>query len=247
MSTTTSTRTPRRDPLVVAPRFNGPITSGNGGYSCGLFAQLLDGPAEVALRSPVPLDTELTVEADGENLRISDGDAVVATVEPADALVLEVPQPPTLDQARAASARYRAPSGEIFSCCFVCGPDRDDAMGVYGGSVEGRSMVASPWTPSPDGGEVPVEILWAVLDCPTYFALYPHESDGMPMAFLARMQAEIAGAPVPGGQHVVVAWPIERNGRKLTAGSAVYSPDGSVLAAARVLLIEAKAESGDER
>ena len=50
-----------RLPVVptIDPRFNGPPGSGNGGYTCGLVAGLLGGPAEVTLRLPPPLGTPL--------------------------------------------------------------------------------------------------------------------------------------------------------------------------------------------
>ena len=43
-----------------AARFNGPADSGNGGYCAGVIAGFVDGPAEVSLRAPVPLDTRST-------------------------------------------------------------------------------------------------------------------------------------------------------------------------------------------
>src|SRR5688572_22334228 len=48
--------------VVIPRRFNGPEDGANGGYGCGVFSGLVDGPAEVSLRSPIPLDTRMTVE-----------------------------------------------------------------------------------------------------------------------------------------------------------------------------------------
>lgn len=234
--------------ILVDPRYNGPSSSGNGGYSSGLFAALIDGPAVVELRSPVPLGTELDVERPEKGVAtVTDGDLHVATVRSAPALDLELPAAPTVEQAREASGGYRGASGTLFSSCFVCGPDRDDAFGVFAGPVPGRDLVASPWIPRPeavdDSGSVREEMIWAVLDCPTYFALYPHESAGTPLAFLARMQAEIVSRPAVGDECVVAAWPIERDGRKLQAGSAIFDATGTPLGFARVLLIEARTGS----
>lgn len=230
--------------VSIGGSFNGPTESGNGGYSCGLFAQFGEGPSEVELRSPVPLDVELEVEADGETLSIKDGETLVGSVKPGRPLEIEVPAPPTPEEAGLASRSYRAPSGGIFSNCFVCGIDRPDAFGVFAGPVAGRPMVASRWTPDRSTGDrsglVREEMIWAVLDCPTYFALYPDESYGLPPAFLARMQAEVVSEVEVGREYVVAAWPIERDGRKLHAGSAVFNADGALLAFARVLLIEAR-------
>ena len=47
--------------LSIPARFNGPLDSGNGGYSAGLIAGFMGGAAEVDLRRPVPLDTRLDV------------------------------------------------------------------------------------------------------------------------------------------------------------------------------------------
>ena len=54
----------RRGVIVSVPRrFNGPPDSANGGYTCGLVAELVDADVvQVTLRSPPPLETELAVE-----------------------------------------------------------------------------------------------------------------------------------------------------------------------------------------
>ena len=46
------------------------------------------------------------------------------------------------------------------------------------------------------------------------------------------MSASLAALPVAGHSYRVIAWPGERDGRKLTAGSALLGPGGQVLAAA---------------
>ena len=46
---------------------------------------------------------------------------------------------------------------------------------------------------------------------------------------------------VVGEEHVVIAWPIETDGRKRHAGAAVLSREGEPLAVARALLIEPRA------
>jgi len=231
-----------RDPLTVSVpgRFNGPLASGNGGYSAGVFAGLLEGPAAVSLRSPVPLDRDLDVERDGDGLEVLDGETLVASVEAAPELELKVPEPVSVEEARNASASYRGLAEGEFCRCFVCGLVREDSLGIFAGAVEGRDVVASPWTPpawsADSAGKVQPQIVAAVLDCPTYFAAYIH--DELRSSFLARFQVR-HDAPVPvEEEHVVVAWPSGVEGRKLQAGSAVLSADGTVLAVAQALLIE---------
>jgi hypothetical protein len=48
-----------KEQLRVDRRFCGPPNSGNGGYTCGLVANFIDGPAEVILRRPPPLNRQL--------------------------------------------------------------------------------------------------------------------------------------------------------------------------------------------
>ena len=110
---------------------------------------------------------------------------------------MEVPTPVDLDEARLAAAGYRGLSDGVFSRCFVCGRARDDAFGVFAGDVAGRELVASPWTPpawtADEQGRVRPEFVWAVLDCPTFFASYIGEELGSSM--LGRLTARI-DAPV---------------------------------------------------
>ena len=227
--------------ISVPGRFNGPLTSGHGGYSSAVIAGLVEGPASVTLRSPVPLDTALEViREDDRSVRVLNGGTLVAEANPAAQLDLEVPAPVSTSEARLATARYPESPDELFSRCFVCGRGREDTLGVFAGTVEARNLVASPWTPpewtADEAGWVLPEYIWAVMDCPTYFAVY---QDGvLPLSFLGRMMARIDAPVVAGDEHVVMAWPISADGRKQHAGAAVVSADGDVLAVARVLMIE---------
>ena len=230
--------------ITIPRRFNGPLASGNGGYSAGVVAGMLEGTVEASLRSPVPLDIELEVvrEPDG-SVRVLDGETLVIEAREAPEPQLELPEPVGVDEAREAASRYRGLAEGTFSRCFVCGRAREDAFGVFAGSVPGRGLVASPWTP-PDWtadaeGNVRPEFVWAVLDCPTYFALYA--SGDLPPSVLGRLTARVDGTVRAGSELVVVAWPIERDGRKHHAGAAVLNEDGEPLAAGRALLIAPRA------
>lgn len=55
------------------------------------------------------------------------------------------------------------------------------------------------------------------------------------------MTARVVSPVAAGEEHVVIAWPIEVDGRKRLAGSAVLNAHGDVLAAAKALLIEPRA------
>ena len=231
--------------LVVPRRFNGPQESGNGGYTSGILADRLGGPVEVNLRAPVPLDAPLALTAGEEGtLRLLHGETLVAEARPLPDLDLPIPEPVGVEEARRASGNYRAPGQGPFSNCFVCGPARgEDCFEVFAGPVEGRELVATPWTPpawaAGDDGAVRPEFVWAALDCPTYFAC--HLEGELTMSFLVRQRAELLAPVRAGEEHVVIAWPIEAEGRKRLAGAAVLSAEGEALAAAEALLIEPRA------
>jgi hypothetical protein len=229
--------------LRVPSRFNGPHGSGNGGYSCGIVAGLLGGVAEVSLRRPVPLDTELGVVREGnDGVRVLAGDALVAEGRVAE-VDLELPAPVGPSEAHLAAQRYRGSSENLFSGCFVCGKAREDSFEVFAGPVESRQLVATPWTPPPwsadASGRVRPEFVWAALDCPTYFAAYAGEEGAL--SFLARFAVRIDADIAAGAEHVVIAWPIETDGRKRYAGSALLSAERETLAVASALLVEPRA------
>jgi hypothetical protein len=65
--------------IVVATRFCGPPDSGNGGYTCGLLANFIDGPAQVTLRKPPPLELPLTIQVNpDETVSLLDDDELIA-------------------------------------------------------------------------------------------------------------------------------------------------------------------------
>lgn len=231
--------------LSIPHQFNGPVDCGNGGYCAGVFAHGLEGTVNASLRRPVPLGAQLElVREPDDSVRVLDGEALVAELRATSALDVDVPPGVSLPEARRATEGYRGASDGPFSRCFVCGRGREDSFGVFAGAVEGRHLVAAPWTPplwTADAvGAVLPEFIWAVLDCPTYFAAY---MDGAATGtLLVQQTTRIDTAIAAGQEHVVIAWPIGADGRKRHAGSAVLSPDGKVYAVAQALLIEPRAQ-----
>jgi len=234
-------------PLVIPSRFCGPPGSGNGGYVCGRIAAYLDGPATVTLRRPPPLAMPMTVERDRQGaVRILAGDTLVAEGVPApDSPAMELPGPVPLAEARAAGTRCHLrvhPDEHPFPGCFVCGPDRacGDGLHIMVGPVAGRDLSADVWCPDEtlagSDGYVRPEFVWAALDCAGGIALANAAPSGRPHV-LGRLSAGQL-APVKAGQpHVVAGWRLAQDGRKLTAGSALFTAAGQVTAAARATWI----------
>jgi hypothetical protein len=220
------------DELVIDRRFNGPAGSGNGGYTCGLVAELLGGVAEVTLRSPPPLGRPLQVESADGRVRVSDGERLVAEAASTE-VELELPPPPAYDEAERASARYPGFAEHAFPTCFVCGPEREpgDGLRIFAGPL-GDGRVASPWV-VPD--EVEPAFVWAALDCPGAIAVgFPDRGETL----LGRFAARIDELPEARERCVVVGWPLGEEDRKLFAGTALYGEGGRPLARARATWIE---------
>jgi hypothetical protein len=227
--------------LTIPPRFCGPPGSGNGGYVCGRIAAYLDGPVAVTLRRPPPLATPMAVGRDGEgSVRIHHGRTLIAeaTSSP-DSPALEIPSPVSMAEAQTAAGQAGYYSDPAFPACFVCGTDRQpgDGLRIFPGPVAGRPLWAAPWTPDPSvtdaSGRVRPEVVWAALDCPSGIAA-AEAADLAPdtAILLGRMSACLSALPVAGRRYRVIAWPGGREGRKLSAGSALLGPGGQVLAAA---------------
>jgi hypothetical protein len=215
--------------LVIDRKFRGPTGSANGGYTCGLLASFMHGPAEVTLRLPPPLERPLEVVTDG-SLELRDGEQLVAQAAPAE-LELDVPDAIPFEDAAAAEL----PDGDresVFPECFVCGWARGDGMRIYAGPVEGRDLVAATWTPTED--VISSEFVWAALDCPGAYAV-EFGQRGNPV--LGRLTARVEHLPHPGERCVVIGWPLGEEGRKLYAGTAVFGGDGRMLGAARATWI----------
>jgi hypothetical protein len=218
--------------IVIDRHFRGPTESGNGGYTCGLVAQFVDGPAEVTLRVPPPLDRPLRVERADGAVRVFDEETLVAEARPADVRV-EPPQPPSFEAAASAAL----PDGDLespFPQCFVCGPHREpgDGLRIFAGPLADR-VVAAPWIPiEPYTGP---EFVWAALDCPGAYACGFGERG---VLVLGRLAARVEALPRAGEHCVVVAWPLGDAGRKAFAGTALYGEGGRVLGVARATWIE---------
>jgi hypothetical protein len=231
---------------LIESRFRGPQESGNGGYVCGVLARFLEpAPAEVTLRLPPPLDRTLAVETqDATAAVMRDGEAIVAEAKARDKLELEIPSPVGVEEAAAAREGSPLQHAHPFPACFVCGPERceGDGLCVTCGPLDGGTAVAAPWRVDDslplEGGAVATELVWSVLDCPGGIAAMLVPDVGV--CVLGRLAARIDAGIEPGMTCVAMGWPIDRDGRKLRAGSAIFSERGDLLACGLATWIELK-------
>jgi hypothetical protein len=233
--------------LTIDRRFRGPAQSGNGGYVCGRIARHVPGTAMVRLAIPPPLDTPLEIDVTAGVARLMAGTTLVGEGRPAE-LDIEAPAPVSLEAATESSKHYHGFVQHTFPECFVCGPQRQpgDGLRIFAGPVPAKEVVAAPWTVNESlGTPTAKEFLWAALDCPSGFALWsPREGTTV---VLGQLTASIRGRLMPGDQCVAMGWPLQVEGRKRFAGSAVFSEAGKLIALARAIWIEVPASAFRER
>jgi len=180
------------------------------------------------LRAPPPLDTPLQLSVDDDGLAVlREGDTPVGEAKPSDA-ELHIPEAPSHADAIEATKLYSGLQAHALPECFVCGPNREspDGLRIFPGKLTDDGPALSPWTPDVShcdaDGSVRSEILWAALDCPGYFGV----AEPGEYALLGRMTGRLIRLPTLGEACVAMGWRIERDGRKLYAGSAVFGAGG---------------------
>ena len=226
-----------RTTISVAAQFRGPPNSVNGGYACGVMGRLIDGPFTAVLRAPPPLDTPMVLirGADGVRLESQAGD-LIGEARPAGAAAIpDPPAVPSLAAAIAASPGFPGFHRPFHPICFCCGDQVEEGIGlrVFAGQLAGAAagVVAGPWTPNTvfadAAGLTPAEVIWAALDCPGSVSWVVSGGGG---GLLGAMTGELIRRPAAGESCIVLAWPIERSGRKMTSGAALFTADGELLA-----------------
>lgn len=233
--------------INVATRFQGPPGTGNGGYISGLLAGQLDASLwsagiEVTLRAPTPLEQPLNIQTADAKASCYAGDLLIGEAIPAE-FALEIPEPPSFAQAQAVQASSPALQADIENIvpgglgfhpvCFCCGADVPEGQGlrVFAAPVPGFAGVAAAWRPHPHFGDakglLPLEMVWAALDCPGQFAFL---ADGVRTGLLGRMTAKVL-QPVPADEEIVITgWCISVEGKKHFAGTALFNQQGDCCA-----------------
>jgi hypothetical protein len=231
------------DTLTIPAFFNGPPASGNGGYTCGCVAALVDAEvSEVSLRSPPPLETPLEVVRERDRVSVRDGHTLVAEGAPSELLVDMPDAVPASEVAAAQEAgRERWADGHPFPTCVVCGPARADGFGIVPSALPGRDgLFGAMWTPGEGTGDgeglVRPELVWAALDCPTS-APVANFGEG-PAMVLASLTARL-GCPLRVGEpHTILSWALGEDGRKHWSAAALFDSSGILTCASRALWIE---------
>jgi len=220
--------------VTISAQFNGPDSSGNGGYVAGLLAQELgEEPVTSTLRIPPPLEVPLSWEHDGREVRLLTAGGAVVGHATSGGFEDDPPRQPSEDQAAAGLAHYPGFIHHPFARCFTCGTAREegDGLRLFTGPIDpaDSDLVAGPWTPDEafagEDGAIDKPTMWAALDCPGGWAA---DFTRNPVV-LGRMTAEVSRRPVPGEPCISVGSLRHQVGRKYLTAAALYTREGELL------------------
>lgn len=234
----------------IAGRYCGPPRSGNGGYTAGLLGELMEGPCEVTLRAPPPLELPMTMERDAAGVGLLRREDTLIAEAVAAAFETALPEPVSFAEAERASRGYIGFHAHPYPTCFVCGPQRarGDGLTIFPGAVEGRQLVAAPWVPGADlcdaQDQVQARYIWASLDCPSWFGFAAFSPS--PPVLLGRLASVIVRRPHFGERCVALGWHTGSEGRRIGCASALFADDGRCLAYSRSTWVALKTDPAQE-
>ena len=244
--------------LRFPDRFVGPPGHANGGAFAGALTCLARhhagtewvGSLSVRLSRPIPLATDLSVEATSDGPRVtmtvSNGEQVIATgwvdtcaepdptgvvAMPTDRLtgLVEAAAPAPDAAAQAEATPVRHPDADVdFDTCFVCGEDHPTGLRLTLGALDDETAWRR-WHPAAEfaeaGGLSPL-VSTAALDCSSAALL---RLDGTLQSgesvLLGTFDVDHLRRPRPDADLRLVARTSHREGRKIWSDMALVDPD----------------------
>lgn len=230
------------DTVTIESRFNGPPGSGNGGYVAGLLASYINTSCvRIRLMHPPPLDTEMSVVNQGDQIQLIDQDKIVAQAIISE-LDLEVPSIPTYSIAEEASKNYPGFDRHAFPHCYVCGPKRkeEDGLRLFTGLATDEEYVAAPFQTYNelynDKGLMTHETIYAALDCPGAYAIT--QVDEEKILVLGEIIVKIDEEIHQNEELLVMGWYLGKERKKNYSGTAIINRNGVIKAKAKATWIE---------
>lgn len=222
--------------------FQGPTGSGQGGWTAAALQAAIGQPVSVAIRAPIPLETDLEIRHIGDTWELA------AVDDPTPVLIAtpwtpDVPDtaPVSIDDAAEASTRFPLFDDHPVPVCFSCGLEHD-SMRVHAGElVDGRwasTWIAPSWAALPDGSTDPGAV-WAAIDCCQ--AWFAGNAGGRRHSVTVQIAVDMLEPIRPGDTYALVAWPGDYDhgwdGRKRGACGAVFTADGRCVARSRTFWV----------
>jgi len=242
--------------------YNGPVNCGNGGYISGLLASLLvdegEGDAEIRINAAFPVETPLQVKDTDKGIGVYLDDKLLGSARRIQ-LELNIPTPPNVESARAASQRFEFIHASDPKGCYVCSPTRTSENGllVFCGALDTliepeagidwrtqteKNIVAALWRPAEnlcnDKDTIDDIYVWSALDCPGAYAIKAAEPNAG-LQLLGTCSGSIKTPLKPNEDYIVSSWKTSANsGRKRFMGVAIHNTAGELMACAEQIWID---------
>lgn len=225
--------------MRVPTWFQGPTGSGQGGWTAQRFSAAIGEDVSVAIRAPIPLETDLDIVAAEGAWHLVDPTAperpiLIATPWDSDA---PGTTPISIELAAQAATGFPLFDDHPVPVCFSCGLE-PDSMQVHCGPLDDGRW-ATDWTvpawATDDQGNVNNGALWAAIDCAQ--AWFVGNAGGRKHGVTVQLAVDVTTPLVPGATYALVAWngdyDFEWDGRKRGACGAVFDSAGTCVARSR--------------
>jgi len=213
---------------------------GQGGFTSHQFHEAIGEPTTFALRSPIPLETDLHVVQDGDRWHLVDPADPSTVIMEATRWDASYPSGNAVSIDDAAAAREAFPlAGESHPAphCMSCGV-HDRSLNVHAGPL-GDGRWASPlrmpeW--SLIDGEVDLSLVWMAMDCSCGWYI-SHSGPDQRKAVTVQFAVDVHEPIFPETDYALVAWNGDYDagwdGRKRGAAAALFDAAGKQVASSR--------------
>lgn len=226
--------------IRVPTERQGQTGMGQGGYTAYEFAEAIGQQVTIALKSRIPLETDLEVIAFDDRWHLVNPRAPETVILEAQTWSPDYPDTDAVTVEEAVTARAGFPVTEATHPapqCLSCGLG-DRSLHVHAGPL-GDGRWATPFR-LPDwaviDGSVDMSLVWMAIDCSCGWYI-SHSSAEQRKAVTVQLAVDVSGQVEPDTDYTVVAWhgdyAPDWDGRKRGAAAALFDADGWCVAQSR--------------
>jgi len=232
--------------IRIPTRRQGQTGRGQGGFTSYLFATAIDEPVTIALRSAIPLETDLDVVHVDERWHLVDPSSPETVIMEATRWTPDYTATEPVSVADAKIARGGFPLTEETHPaphCLSCGLG-PDSLRVHAGPMSDGRWAAPLRIPAPAEGE-PIDhsLVWMAMDCCCGWFI-SHSSKQQRQAVTVQLAVDVYEPIEPETDYALVAWhgdySPDWDGRKRGAAAAIFAADGRCVAQSRSFWVAPK-------
>ena len=213
---------------------------GQGGYTCHEFVQAIGEPVTVALRSPIPLETDLAIVHRDDHWHLVDPSDPARVILEATRWAPDyaATEPVSIDQAAAAREGFpMTAENHPAPHCLSCGLG-EHSLHVHAGPLaDGRwatPLRLPEW--SLIDGHIDMSLLWMAVDCSCGWYI-GHSRPAPGQAVTVQFAVNVFAPIEPETDYALVSWHGDYSpnwdGRKRGAAAAVFDAAGNLVASSR--------------